>query len=136
LPNETGPDPAHATQAVFAHEWTAHHPIGDDASRYRRRDARQRIQLRRGRDVNIELSLRLMPVGRATLRSAPAATFSFRAAAASSLLRARRVGCSHLVVERRLGGGGVSTGRGANDSHTGAQDSNGSNEDESFLIRL
>jgi hypothetical protein len=77
-----------------------------------------------------------MRVWRGTLRSAPVATFSFRGPAASSLLRARRVGCGHLVVERRLGGDGVPTGRGANDSHTGAQDSNGSNEDESFLIRL
>ena len=77
-----------------------------------------------------------MRVGSVTLRSAPAATFSFRGAAASSLLRARGIGCRHLVVERRLGGDGVSTGRGANDSHAGAQDSNDSNEDESFLIRL
>jgi hypothetical protein len=38
--NETGPDSADATQAVFAHEWTAHHPISDDASRDCRRDPR------------------------------------------------------------------------------------------------
>jgi hypothetical protein len=77
-----------------------------------------------------------MRVGRDTLRSPSASTFSLCGAAASSLLHARRIGCRHLVVERRLGGDSVSTGRGANDSHAGAQDSNGSNEDESFLIRL
>jgi hypothetical protein len=52
------------------------------------------------------------------------------------LLRARGIRRRHLMVECWLSGDSVPARRGANDSHAGTEDRNGSDEYQSFLIGL
>jgi len=134
--DETRPDAADTPQTVFAHERATHHSIGDNAPGDRRRNPGQQVELRRRRDVDVELAVGV----RATIRwrrwltsSSPAAA-PFRGTLLAGLLRPRRIRGSELVVERGLSADGISTRDGAHDPHAGAEYGDGADENESLVI--
>jgi hypothetical protein len=134
LQDEIRPDAAHATESVLAHEWSAHHPIRDDAFGDRRCDARQRVELRRRGDVDVEFAADGTRI--AGRRAAPASSTAalLGAALAATLLVARRICRRELMLERRLSDERWFAGCGAHDPHAGSKNSDGANERQGFVI--
>jgi hypothetical protein len=133
---ERRPNSRDPSETVLVHERSAHHPIGDDSPGDRWSDSGQRIDLRRGGNVEIELAADVSaPIARRRRPTRLLIPTAFpRTAAAASLLCARRVRCLELMIERWLRRGDDFACRRADHSDAGAKDGDRANENECFMI--